>query len=209
MTAGTVAVKLFLTVRPAAAVLAAVALLGALAAWFGMAETPLPQSVDRDEAIIPLWRLLAMGAAVLPVLGLTSPLADLEQVATVRLRAAQRIYLAGLGVGSAMLFLGVSALAMPPSVIAIMARGWVGWFGLALAAGAILGWRLAWTLPTAVAVCVWYWGFGTDYQYRWWEFSARPYDDLPSLVVSVVLLALGLAAYSAAPWRRRRLMFWR
>ncbi|MFY1637734.1 hypothetical protein ACN27F_31435 [Solwaraspora sp. WMMB335] len=209
MPTGAVSVRLFLSVRPAGAILAGVVLLGALAAWFGMVRTPLPQAAGQDSAIIPLWRLLAMGAAVLPVIGLTSPLAGLELMATRRLRSMQRRYLAGLGIGSAVIFLGISAFVMPPSVIAIMARGWVDWFGLALLAGAVLGWRLAWTLPSVVAVVLWYWGYGGNQQYRWWEFSARPYDDVPSLVLSAALLAVGLAAYAATPWRRRRLTFWR
>jgi hypothetical protein len=205
----TTPVRLFLAARPARTVLSGAVLLGALTVWFGMVRTPLPQAAVQDSVIIPLWRLLAMGAAVLPVIGLTSPLADLELAATRRLRSMQRRYLAALGVGSAVIFLGISAFVMQPSVIAIMARGWVGWFGLALLAGSVLGWRLAWTLPTVVAIILWYWGFGGNDQYRWWEFSARPYDDVPSLVLSAALLAVGLAAYAATPWRRRRLVFWR
>ncbi|MDG4765519.1 hypothetical protein O7632_15645 [Solwaraspora sp. WMMD406] len=209
MPAGTVPVKLFLSARPAASILGVVVLLGALAAWFGTVKTPLPQAAGQDSAIIPLWRLLVMGAAVLPVIGLASPLAGLELAATRRLRSMQRFYLAGSGVGSAVIFLGISALAMQPAVVAIMARGWIAWFGLALVAGAVLGWRLAWTLPSVIAVVLWYWGFGGNDQYRWLEFSARPYDDVPSLVLSATLLAVGLAAYAVTPWRRRRLMFWR
>lgn len=206
---GTVPVRLFLSVRPARSVLAGMVLLGALVTWFGMVEAPLPRTVEHDTAFVPLWRLLAMGAAVLPVIGLASPLAGLELAATRRLRSMQRFYLAGLGIGSAVIFLGISALTTQPAVVAIMARGWMGWFGLALLAGAVLGWRLAWTLPSVVAVVLWYWGFGGNDQYRWWEFSARPYDDVPSLVLSAALLAVGLAAYAATPWRRRRLTFWR
>ncbi|MFV2021837.1 hypothetical protein [Micromonospora sp. LOL_023] len=183
--------------------------LGALAAWFGTVKTPLPQAAGQDSAIIPLWRLLVVGAAVLPVIGLTSPLADLELTATRRLRSMERFYLAGLSFSSAVIFLGISALTTPPAVVAIMARGWIAWFGLALLAGAVLGWRLAWTLPSVVAVVLWYWGFGGNGQYRWWEFSARSYDDVPSLVLSAALLGVGLAAYAATPWRRRRLRFWR
>ncbi|GGM32395.1 hypothetical protein GCM10012279_59180 [Micromonospora yangpuensis] len=91
-----------------------------------------------------------------------------------------------------------------PAVLAVIARSWLAWLGLALLAGAILGWRLAWTLPAATAVVLWYWGYSGNQEYRWWEFSARPHDDLPSFLLSVALLAVGLTAYAATPWRLRR-----
>jgi hypothetical protein len=151
-----------------------------------------------------MWRMIAMGAAVLPVLSLTSPLADLEVAATHRLRSMQRCYLAGLSMGCAAMYLAICAIALPPAVLAITGRSWIAWFGLALIAGAILGWRLAWTLPSAVAAILWYWGYGGDQQYRWFEFSARPHDDLSSLLLSAGLLVAGIVAYAATPWRRHR-----
>jgi hypothetical protein len=200
---------LFIAVRPARSVLGATGLLGVFTAWFGMVEAPLPMSIDQGAPAVPIWRLLAMGAAVLPVLALHSSLVDLEVVQTRRLRAMGRRYLSGLGLGCAASYLGICALALDPSVVGIIARAWFAWFGLALMAGAALGWRLAWTMPSVVAVVLWYWGYGGDGRYRWWEFSARPHDDLPSLFLTAALLVLGLIAYWATPWRRRRWIFWR
>ncbi|QOC94174.1 hypothetical protein [Micromonospora craniellae] len=196
--------RLFLAVRPARTVLAVTVLLGALTAWFGLVQTTIPMAVQEGKPTIPLWRMIAMGAAVLPVLALTSPLADLEQVTTQRLRSMQRRYLAGLSVGCAAIYLFICSIMLHPAVLTITARSWIAWFGLALIAGAILGWRLAWTLPSGTALVLWYWGYSGNQHYQWWEFSARPHDDLPSLVLSVALLAAGLAAYAATPWRRRR-----
>lgn len=203
MTAGPHPVRLFLTARRARTALSATIVVGALTAWLGLIEAPLPMAIEQGRPTVPLWRLLAMGAAVLPVLALTSPLADLEALATWRLRVMQRWYLAGLAAGSAVGYLGISALGLRPSVIGIIARSWMAWFGLALLAGVILGWRLAWTLPATVTVILFYWGHRDD-GYRWWEFSARPYDDLPSLLLSAALLAVGVTAYGATPWRRHR-----
>lgn len=145
---------------------------------------------------------------MLPVLALTSLLADLELVATRRLRSMQRRYLAGLGLTTGLAYLGICALALPPSVVAIMTRSWPAWFGTALLAGAVLGWRLAWTLPATIAAALTYWGYRGGQGYHWWEFTARPYDDLPSLLLSSALLIVGLVAYEATPWRRRWLLGW-
>ncbi|MFC8850033.1 MULTISPECIES: hypothetical protein [unclassified Micromonospora] len=196
--------RLFLAVRPARTVLAATVLLGALTAWFGMVQAPFPTAVEEGRAIIPLWRMIAMGAAILPVFALTSPLAGLELVATRRLRSMQRRYLAGLSIGCAVVYLTICATVLQPPVVAIIARSWIAWLGLALLAGAILGWRLSWTLPAATAGVLWYWGFSGSDHYHWWDFSARPHDDLPSLLLSATLLLAGLTAYAATPWRRRR-----
>ncbi|MFU8850962.1 hypothetical protein ACNAW0_08265 [Micromonospora sp. SL1-18] len=209
VSAETTPVRLFLAVRPARTVLAVTVLLGALTAWFGLVETPIPAAVEQGKATIPLWRMLTMGVAIMPVLALHSPLASLELVATRRLRSMQRLYLAGLGIGSVVIFLGICTFAMQPAIVGIIARSWIAWFGLALVAGATLGWRLAWALPSIVAIVLFYWGYTGSQQYRWWEFSARPYDDLPSLILSTTLLAAGLIAYAATPWRRRRWTRWR
>lgn len=195
----------FLTARPARSVLVAAALLGALTAWLGTRQASVPVAQTEGTAIIPLWRMLAMGAAVLPVLALHSRMADLEVVPTRRLRAWQRCYLAGMNLGCAALYLGISATALHPLVLVIIGRSWLGWCGLALIAGALLGWRLAWTLPATVSVVLIYWGYQGEGKYHWWEFSARPHDDLPSLLLSAALLAAGLVAYSATPWRRQRI----
>lgn len=199
-------VRLFLKVRPVRTVVAATMLLGALTVWLGTLTTPIPTAVDQGGVTIPMWRLLAMGAAVLPALALHSPLADLEVVATRRLRTTHRLYLIGLCGGCAAIYLAICATTMPPAVLGIIARSWIAWFGLALIAGSVLGWRQAWTLPSLVAVALWYWGRGIE-GYQWWEFSARPYPDVPSLILSTTLLAAGLTAYGMTPWRRR--MLWR
>jgi hypothetical protein len=202
-------VRSFLSVRRAWFVLAAAVVLAALTLWRGASTAPVPTAVEMGRATIPVWRLLAMGAAVLPVLALHSRLADQEAVATRRLRRFQRLYLGGMSLACLMIYLGISAIALHPYVLMIMARSWLAWLGLALVAGAVLGWQLAWTLPAFTAAVLTYWGYRRGGGYEWWEFSARPHDDLPSLLVSLALFATGLVAYWLTPWRRRRLAYWR
>ncbi|MER7169677.1 hypothetical protein ABT336_26955 [Micromonospora sp. NPDC000207] len=194
--------RLYLAVRPTRSILAGTVLLGALTAWVGQVQTPLPSAAQDGSTLVPIWRLIAMAAAILPILALTSPLADLEALATRRLRTMQRRCLASLGTGCALLYLAISATTLPPAVTAVIARSWLAWSGLALLAGACLGWRLAWTLPAATAVTFQYWGTKGSQGYHWWEFSARPYDDPYSLLLSLTLLTAGLTAYAATPWRR-------
>lgn len=196
-------VRTFLSVRRAQAAVSGVIVLAGLTAWLGSYETTLPAMVSQGRAVIPLWRMLAMGAAVAPIVSMYSQLTSLEAVATNRLRRYQRGYLAGMGFGGASIYLGIAATTLPPAVLAIIARSWLAWSGLALISGVLLGWRLAWTLPVGVSVILWFWGSVGPDLYAWWEFSARPHDDLPSLLLSVGLLLSGIGAYWATPWRRR------
>lgn len=203
------AVPVFLAVRRARSFLLAAVVLGALTVWRGTSAAPVPTAVELGQATIPIWRLLAMGAGVLPVLALHSQLADLEVVATRRLRSYQLRYLGGMSLACLVVYLGISAVVIQPLLLVIMARSWLAWFGLALVAGVVLGWRMAWTLPALAAAVLIYWGYQRGGRYEWWEFSARPHDDVSSLLVSLVLFGVGLAAYWLTPWRRRRLAFWR
>lgn len=145
-----------------------------------------------------------MGAAVLPVLAIQSHLTGLEEGATRALRRMRRIHLAAMAAGCAAIYLSIAALTLHPLILLVIARSWLAWYGLALLAGVLIGWRHAWTLPATVAIVLWYWGYQGG-EYRWWEFSVRPHDDLPSLLLSVALFAAGLIALSATPWRRHRL----
>lgn len=201
-------VRAFLAARRAPTALSATVIVGALTAWIGRYAASLPSAVESGAVGVPLWRMLAMGAAVAPVMSLHSRLADLELMATRCLRRQQRIYLAGMSLGCMTGYLCLSAITLSPPVLAVIARSWLAWYGLALIAGVCVGWRLAWTLPVAIAGILFYWGYHGSGQYAWWEFSARPYDDVPSFLLSVALFAAGLTAYWATPWRRRRCASW-
>lgn len=197
-------VRVFFAVRRTRSVLVATVLCGALTAWLGTVDVPVPTISAQGPGRIPIWRILAMGAAVLPVLAVQSHLASLEEGVTQTLRRMRRIHLAAMAAGCASIYLSIAALTLHPLIVVVMTRSWLAWYGLALLAGVLIGWRNAWTLPATVAIILWYWGHQGG-EYRWWEFSARPHDDLPSLLLSVAFLAAGLVARSATPWRRHRL----
>jgi len=144
-----------------------------------------------------------LGAGVVPALALHSELGSLEEARTARLVHLQRCYLLLLSCVCAALFLALAALSLQPADVAVMARSLAAWLGLALLSGRVLGWRLAWVLPVLTLCVLVYWG-GSAAQvdpFDWWEFSARPAGDVPSLVVSAALLASGMLAYFFSAWR--------
>ena len=102
--------RAFLAARRATSVLSATVITGALTAWLGLYQASLPAAFQTGRSTIPIWRLLALGAAVVPVVALHSRLADLELVATRRFRHYQRIYLGGMSLGCAAIHLGISAI---------------------------------------------------------------------------------------------------
>lgn len=199
----------FIFTRGSRAIVLAAAVLGGFTAWLGDHKVSLPAAVPGGVTSVPLWQLVTMGAAGLAVLGMHSRLADLEEVATHRLHRHRHRYLTVMSLACAAIYLGLGAITLPHAALLAIGRSWPGWCGLALLAGAILGWRLAWSLPAVGIIVLTFWGNLPDGQPRWWAFHAHPYDHLPSLLVSLALLAAGVAAYLATPWRRRRLRPWR
>ena len=197
----------YLRARRVPGVSIAVIGIAALSVAIGTWPSRFPTMSSSPAAQVPFWRMLVIVVAVLPIIALHSSLADLEIVATRAFRIRQRRYLVAAAAISVASYLAICASVFPTPVIAIMFRGWFGWFGLALLAGALLGWRLAWTVPVCTGIVFWYWGFDSNsQQFHWWEFSARPVLDLPSLLLAVGLVLVGAAAYAATPWRRRQLL---
>ncbi|WP_189170176.1 hypothetical protein [Pilimelia anulata] len=179
-------------------------LLGILTAALGKYAVALPAATE-DRAVVPMWRLLAMGAGVLPALALHSSLADLEQQ-TSTIRKMERRYLAGVATATGLAYLAAAAVTLPITLIAVLARSIVGWLGLSLLSGRFLGWRLSWGAPIMIFAVLVYWGTGGDGQvYEWWEFSARPHSDSASMALCLVLFAVGVCAQAMTPWRIRRL----
>lgn len=188
--------------RRAGSALAVTLVLALITVWWGFATASLPSA--SPGARIPLYRFMAMGTAIVPVLALYSPLHDLEGPATDQYWRTERVYLALMAATSSVVYLALASITLPATTLVLVGRSIFGWIGLALVSGRVLGWRLAWVLPVATIFVLLYWGsVDHGYGYRWWEFSARPHDDIAALLVSVVLLAAGAAAMWATPWRLR------
>jgi hypothetical protein len=195
----------FAEVRRVRVTLVLATVVGALTMWLGTKETPVPSAAG--GAVVPMWRPLAMIAATLPALGMHSSLHDLETVATDVHRRAERRYLSALFLACTGLQVIAAATVLDTSVVLTLVRSLPAWFGVALVAGTCFGWPLAWTLPVGVFGLLEYWGPTGD-GYSWWAFSARPADDVPSMLFSSCLFVAGMACYATTRWRFAATMFW-
>ncbi|WP_409074656.1 hypothetical protein [Micromonospora chalcea] len=198
-------IRSFLEVRRARGMLFAAVIAGVLTMLIGAHSVAMPMAVNGERGAISIWRMLAIIPGILPALSLHSPLGDLEQMSTRSFRRYERAFLGIVSLLCAGTFLICSAFSFNLQTVAVIARALPAWLGLALIGGKLMGWRLSWTLPTFAATVVWYWGYQGEGRYAWWEFTARPFDDSWSLLLSMALFGLGLLAYEATPWRRREI----
>ncbi|MFE5598685.1 hypothetical protein ACFQ8O_05780 [Streptomyces coelicoflavus] len=149
-----------------------------------------------------MWRFFVLGPAVVSVTALYSSIESLEQVATSRFHSQQKIFLVLVTLSSCACFITWVSLSFPSAMTAIMIRDFFGWFGIALAAGRMFGWRVCWILPVLVLVPMLYWGTAdADGKLPWWEFTARPIEDLGAAVENAALFLSGILVYSLTPWR--------
>ncbi|MGC5031646.1 hypothetical protein [Micromonospora sp. DT229] len=193
----------FAAARHGLAALLLAAALGLTTAWIGADEMYVPSSTPTGETLMPLWKPLSMGAAVIPVLGLYSSLRDLEVVTTARLRRMENLYLAATSGLGAMVFVGLAAVALTASQLFPMIRSLPTWFGLALLSGRVAGWRLAWVLPLTAGTMLIYLAPGD--QNEWWDIT-EPTGTWAAYGLSLGCLLVGLGAYWLTAWRRRSLL---
>jgi hypothetical protein len=148
-----------------------------------------------------MWRLLAMSLGVLPTLAMHSELDSLEDSSHSTARSTLAFYFFPFTLLLCTVYLTLATIGLSLSTAAIIARSIPGWLGLALIGGRVLGWRLSWVFPAGATCFLVYWGGNGPGVYSWWEFSARPYNDLPAAIVSLLLLLIGILAYWVTPWR--------
>lgn len=191
----------FLRVRSTSSCVLLAVMLGVTVALIGQRSAAIPVLINRSAPALPTWRLLAMGAGVLPALSLHSSLSDLEHVSTSKHREVERRYLVAVSGVCMGAFIGGAAVSLPMNVVLVVFRSLLAWLGLALVSGRVLSWRLAWVLPAVVLAMLLGAGGGGGGQYAWWEFSVQEYDNLPSLLLSLLVSACGLLAFASTPWR--------
>ncbi|MET7656803.1 hypothetical protein [Streptomyces sp. NPDC005486] len=175
--------------------------LGLITSAIGGHLIPMPL-LSPGTTAPPMWRFFVLGPAVVSVTALYSPIESLEQVASSTFHAQQKIFLVLVTFSSCACFVASVSLAFPSAMTAIMIRDFFGWLGIALAAGRMFGWRVCWILPVLVLVPMLYWGTADiDGNFPWWEFTARPIEDIGAAAGNVALCLLGTLIYSLTPWR--------
>jgi ABC-type amino acid transport substrate-binding protein len=133
--------------------LAAMIVVGVVVGGWGSFEACTPAATDSGGSQVPIWRLLAVGSALLPVLTLASPLQALEAAASLPYHRVRCFVLAGALATSSACILTGAVVGLDVAVASLIARALLAWFGLALVSGRVLGWSHSWVLPSAV-MCV-------------------------------------------------------
>jgi hypothetical protein len=157
----------------------------ALLAWLCLVRyDDLP--LDLTTLALPLLPAVVIGVTA------RSPFGDAEEVASRPLPLFRVLYLAGLLVIGIALLIGAASVADIDLRLAL-ARTLVGYTGLALLCGRVLGYRLAWLAPLAYAAVTLY----LDTASRWAWPKQLPVESW-SLFCGLLLGALGLLAAAQA-----------
>ena len=166
------------------------------AAWAGRWLVARP-SLEPATARLPVTIALALAAAVVLAGTLHSPADELERT-TPRSWAAWRAGHAAVATLAAVLAV---LPVLPPAVHGQQAlvRNTVGLLGLALLTAALLGPRLAWTLPLGYTATVYLTGSpGRSAGRPVWAFLLQPGGTASATGVALGALAAGLAAWAAS-----------
>lgn len=161
---------------------------------------PAPSAGVRGGMLyVPGWRFLTVGVAFGPALFCHSPFGEMEAATGKNWRRAELAVLLVNAVLCAMMFTATCWIVFDGTTALLILRGIIGWMGIALISGRILGWRAAWVGPLAVLPVVIYWGHG-GIGYRWWEFTSLPPGDLGSWSVAGGTAIGGAVACLFSKW---------
>lgn len=186
-------------VPAAAGVLLALCVTGA---WAGhwLSTRPL---LDGTTARLPVTVALAVAVAVVLAGTLHSPADELER-GTPRPWAGWR---AGHALAAAAAGAALVAPVLPAAVYGQVSllRNTVGLLGLCLVTAAVVGPRLAWSLPLAYVASVYLAaGIRDDQGRQVWAFVMQPAASTAALVSAVVALTAGTAVWSATAHKPMR-----
>jgi hypothetical protein len=197
--------RLFIRSRRVPAGLILTGILCLLVPLIGHTVLPMPTSgTESGTVAVPAWRLVAVAIALVPAICCQSPFGEGEAACGHHWRRLRTLVLAVYSTGSAVLLTVICWIAFGDAIAVAVLRGFIGWWGFSALTGRLLGWRLAWAGPLAALPLLIFWGFSLEGP-RWWEFTARPAGDGPAWAVAIALLAVGVLAYEADPWRRQQL----
>lgn len=173
-------------------------LTGLALAWFGVAAILTWVWLTRFNVVplgltlvaLPLLPAVVVGAAA------HSPFGEVEEIASRPLPVYRVLHLLGLTASATVLLAGVASAVDADGLGLALGRTLVGFSGLALLGGRILGHRLAWLAPLAYAALALY----LDPASRWAWPQQIPVERW-SLFRVLLLGVLGLLAAALAPSR--------
>lgn len=185
-------------VHRAVAILAGTGAVAFLSAFFGGVQISLPSIGSGGVTTgVPFRRELPVLSAVFLAAALGGAMSTHEEMGTSAMHRYRRKYCMVLTLTVCVFSFGVEALAVGVEAGAVFVRSLLIWFGLALLSVRLLGDQLSWALPLASAfLLIWY-------PQEWWDWTSNSTTDLFSWAVAVITLAVGAAASTATPWRRK------
>jgi len=157
---------------------------------------------DSGAITVPFRQLLPAGAAVHVVAYTVLPANHAFPLATDRL-SRWRWVMVGLGVMVTGCILGLAAAlgAQEAGAGWLAARSVFAWAGLALVSVRWWGRAGAWALPAASILVILMFGYSSDAQPRWFNWSANSGSPMAGTVMAATSLAVGALAQWTTPWR--------
>lgn len=113
----------------------------------------------------------------------------------------QILLLGGVTLITAALMGILQAVALEPAEAFLVVRNYLGFLGIGLVSGRLIGWQFCWALPLLSLFPLTYFPRNADGDLNWWVFIVAPPGDLTSWIVVVFLLISGAIAVALSPWR--------
>ncbi len=191
---------LWLKVRRASASALSIASVAALSVLASDVLIPVPGLLSGAGVAVPLPAVAPMAVAIVVALGLSSSDPALERTAVRPVRALDATY-AIVVAGLALAACCVCALGTDAALGFTTGRNAVGYVGLMLLGGRILGRHAAALVPAALLLFVALFGGDASGHPRWWAWPLRDPSESITWVFAAVLLALGLVSWTIEPRR--------
>lgn len=193
--------SLYVRSRHPVGLLVGLIVVSACESLFGTKAMQLPAATGAGTVTIPFRYELPIVAASLVVGSLHAGMDALEESGSWPLRQAQVGHVIGWFGFTVTLGLVAGVVTGPTGDVVVPLRGFVGWIGLALMAGRLLGWRLCWTLPIVTVFPLIYFGYDDGGSPRWWNWATPTSQNAVAWLVALGFLGAGMASMASTPWR--------
>lgn len=191
---------LWLKVRRARASALSIAAVAVTTLLTGDVLIPLPGLLSGTGLAVPLLALAPMAVAVVIALGLSSTDAALERTAVRRMRVLDAAYAAAVA-GLTLIACLTSAIWADVPLGIVAGRNAVGYIGLMLLGGRILGRHAAALVPAGLILFMALFGGDASGHPRWWAWPMRDTSESFTWAAAGALLVAGLLWWAVEPRR--------